>query len=646
VKPAIEPSPFLRLLAIAAWIGLAYGILEGLESFLLSLLPQGLSWQNGNSVDALLYMPVFYLAGYLLIGFLLALVSLLIRRESWDVVLVFGLAALSGYLAARNQGAVFSMWASALLGLGIGSVVVRGYRNHLDRWRAGVMRSLPLLAVVVMAVIGGTWFGKRLVERHRLAALPAAAGGAPSVLLILLDTQRADHLSAYGYHRPTTPHLDSLAATGLLFEQAYASSSWTLPSHASLFTGRMVHEHDAGAGGKRVLAGDHPTLAERFRDAGYATGGFVANTFWAGRHTGLSRGFLHYEDFYGTPGDALQRMALVRDAQWLQSLLGRLNVPVRKRASQINRDFLGWVDRIDGRPFYAFLNYMDVHAPYQPPTSHEGRFGPIRPELRERSLAAATSPGEGLSPARLAHRTDRYDESLLYLDEQIGRLLGELERRNLREKTIIIVTSDHGEHLGEHGLVEHGKSLYTQETRVPLILWYPEVLPRRITAPVSPINLAATAASLAGLRPAPFPGTSLALMAEGAGAGAVPVVSEMGGTGVRDAPAGKGWLKSLVSGPWHLIVRQHGGVELFDITRDTAETTNLAATPIGAAVAGELQAELGRIVGQPIGAARAGPLPSASPSGSRRIAGRPGPPALLSSGPRPSPPGSRIPSPD
>jgi arylsulfatase A-like enzyme len=586
----------VRLVAIAAWIGLAYGIFEGLESFLLSLLPQGLSWQNGNSVDALIFMPALYLVAYLAIGGMVGVVAVLIRRPWWDVVLVFGLVAMSGYLAARNQGAVFSIFASALLGLGIASIAFRLYRKHRDRWSTAIVRSLPLLALTAAGIIGGTHAAKRLVEARRLANLPAIERDRPNILLIVLDTQRADHLSSYGYHRPTTPHLDALADGGVLFERAFSASSWTLPAHASLFTGLMVHEHGAGLGGRRVLDSDYPTLAERLGREGYATGGFVANIFWTGRHTGLARGFLHYEDFYGTLGDALQRMTLVRDFQKLQEWTGGVDIRGRKHASHINDDFLGWVDRLDGRPFFAFLNYMDVHAPYLPPAPFEGMFGPVRPEFRPRKLEIGNEPLKTPSAQMLVHRIDRYDESLRYLDEHIGRLLAQLEQRGLLENTAIIVTSDHGEHFGEHGLHEHGKSLYTQETQVPLIIRRPGgTAGGRVKEPVSTINLAATVGALTGLPPATFPGRSL-LPQRGGSTDGVPVFSEMGETGLRGAPAGQGWLRSLVDRQWHFILRQNGEMELYDLVQDPEETNNLAPSPDHAAVVRRLRDKLEKIL--------------------------------------------------
>ena len=593
------PPPVSTLIAIAATVGIAYGIFEGLESYLLSLLPQGLSWTNGNSVDALRYMPVLYLAAYLVIGLVVVILALLIRRPWWDLLLLSGLVTLSGYLAARNQGGTFSILSSGMLGLGLGTVAFRAYRKRSDRWRRGVVRKLPLVFLTGLVIIGGSYLAARVGEARRIAALPAPTGHRPNVLLIILDTQRADHLSSYGYERPTTPHLDSLAADGILFEQVFSPSSWTLPSHASLFTGRLMLEHGAGNGTVRILDTRFPTLAERLSAEGYATAGFVANTFWAARHTGLARGFAHYEDFYGTPGDALQRMTLVRELQRLTELFGAVDIRGRKRAPHINREFLRWVRRIQDRPFFAFLNYMDVHAPYLPVGGYEGRFGPVNPEFRPKRLAVGNQTSPSISAGERAHRIDRYDESLLYLDFHVGRLLTELENRGVLDSTIVIVTADHGELFGEHGFVEHGKSLYQEETMIPLIIRYPTRVSRgtRVSTRVSSTRLAATIAELLGIRESPFPGRSLLdEIGQDSSTGAS-LVTELGRTRIRGTPAADGWVRSLVSGRWHFILRQSGAHELYDLDADPEELSDQSATPEGREVVEQLRSELERLTG-------------------------------------------------
>jgi len=600
MKPRNSPTPVILLLAIAAWMGLAYGLFEGTESFVLSRIPNALGWRNGNSVEAMMVMPLLYLVVYLALGVLFLPLTLVIRRARWDEVLIFLLTSFSGYLAAKTTGAMVQ-WTCMIFGLGIGTMAVRLFRKHRERWSVGVVRWLPAMVAAALIVMGGAFLAARFAESRELAALPQPPANRPNVLLIVLDTQRADVLSSYGYHRVTTPHLDSLAAEGVLFERAFATSSWTLPTHVSLFTGLLGFQHGVADGPRRLFRPGPVTLAEMLRREGYATAGFVANIYWTGRHTGLARGFAHYEDYYGTPGDALYRATIIREFATVQQMLGAIDVVGRKRASHVNREVLGWMGRVKGRPFFAFLNYFDVHAPYLPPKPFAGRFGVLRPEFQAKRLEIGNQVKRPQAPEQIAYKMDRYEEAMLYLDDHLGKLFAEMKRRGVLDNTIVIVTADHGEHFGEHGIIEHGASLYTQETRVPLIIRFPGRIPAgmRVAAPVSVANIPATVTALTGMRDT-FPGRSLLLPAEAPGPAAVPVVSEMGKTSDGDPkewPGTKGWVKSLVVGQWHYIRLENGEEGLFNLATDLPEATNLAAAPVHAVLLKELRGRLQGILG-------------------------------------------------
>ena len=600
MKPRNSPTPVILLLAIAAWMGLAYGLFEGTESFILSRIPNALGWRNGNSVEAMMVMPLLYLVVYLALGVLFLPLTLVIRRARWDEVLIFLLTSFSGYLAAKTTGAMVQ-WTCMIFGLGIGTMAVRLFRKHRERWSVGVVRWLPAMVAAALIVMGGAFLAARFAESRELAALPQPPAKRPNVLLIVLDTQRADVLSSYGYHRVTTPHLDSLAAEGVLFERAFATSSWTLPTHVSLFTGLLGFQHGVADGPRRLFRPGPVTLAEMLRREGYATAGFVANIYWTGRHTGLARGFAHYEDYYGTPGDALYRATIIREFATVQQMLGAIDVVGRKRASHVNREVLGWMGRVKGRPFFAFLNYFDVHAPYLPPKPFAGRFGVLRPEFQAKRLEIGNQVKRPQAPEQIAYKMDRYQEAMLYLDDHLGKLFAEMKRRGVLDNTIVIVTADHGEHFGEHGIIEHGASLYTQETRVPLIIRFPGRIPAgmRVAAPVSVANIPATVTALTGMRDT-FPGRSLLLPAEAPGPAAVPVVSEMGKTSDGDPkewPGTKGWVKSLVVGQWHYIRLENGEEGLFNLATDLPEATNLAAAPVHAVLLKELRGRLQGILG-------------------------------------------------
>ena len=276
------------------------------------------------------------------------------------------------------------------------------------------------------------------------------AGGPPNLLLVTLDTTRADHLGPYGYPRPTTPRLDALARDAVLYTRAVSTSSWTLPAHASLFTGRFPWSHGAryDPEGPLVLAdaieaprairarGLSPgaeTLAGRLAAAGYDTAAVVGGP-WMLRSFGLAEGFAHYDDDGITEYRGRRAEDVARGARaWLAD----------------------WHDSGDGRPFFLFLNFFDPHFPYDPPPPHDRAFLPpdVEPDSRRRAQWKAL-----------------YDGEIRYVDEQLGSVLDLLEERDLYDDTWIVVTADHGELFGEHGEWGHGGHLYQELVAIPLLV--------------------------------------------------------------------------------------------------------------------------------------------------------------------------------
>ena len=286
----------------------------------------------------------------------------------------------------------------------------------------------------------------------------------PPIVLITLDTTRADRLGCYGYLRRTSPRLDELCAESTVYTRAYSTTSWTLPAHASLFTGAYTYSHGArydpegplvlsdvidhqGAHRYRArgLATETPTLAAALQKAGYATAGFVAGP-WMKRVFGLDRGFAHWDDA-GIDHENGRRAADLTDAAlgWLRSEL---------EASG------------GTRPPMIFLNYYDAHSPYEPPPSHRDRFasgvedgGPL--------------PGPG-EPMTLDQANALYDAEIAYADEHLGRLLDALRELGIYDAAWIVVTADHGDVIGEHGTAGHGRYLWEEEIRVPMIVKRPK----------------------------------------------------------------------------------------------------------------------------------------------------------------------------
>lgn len=594
-SPPARPA---QILLVALFLGLVYGFAEAAVNGAFSLVPGALSWQSANAPPIAWVAPLVYAAAFGIIGAIAAALARVSPRLPWDTALVLTLVWLGAYLLGTLQGQLVSDVAAATLGLGIGAATARGYRARRGSILAFARGSLPWLLGLVVFTFGLVTIGSRLAEGRRVAALGPAPAGMPNVLLLVLDTQRGDHLSSHGYPRPTTPILDSLAARGLRHAAAFAPSSWTLPSHATMLTGRRQSEHRAGIMRRPYLDDRFPTLAGQLAAAGYATGGFVANTYWCGRHTGLARGFHRYRDLYGNVGDALARTVLGRHlASRVLPRFGMTNIPGRKNAAEVNGEFLGWLDAAGTRPFFAFLNYFDVHAPYFPPAPFDGMFSG-RPRERETAssidIGALDGGGQLPSPETIRRIVDGYDEALRYLDTQIGVLLAELDRRGQLENTLVIVTSDHGESFGEHNMLNHGHSLYRDQTHVPLILFWPGRIAARVEArPVGIDRIPATVAAAVGLPAGTFPGRSLLDTA----ANDQPVLSELARrwTEAGPWPSSRASWASVVQGRWHYLAPDSGASELYDVVADPDERMNLAGDSAHAAIRAGLEAVLRRL---------------------------------------------------
>ncbi|MEO8448702.1 MAG: sulfatase [Gemmatimonadota bacterium] len=466
-----------------------------------------------------------------------------------------------------------------LVAIAVGVQVFRWSTQSGESFRRFIRRTTPLLAAVVLAVAGiseGAWW---LTERQALRRLAASDPKAPNILLLILDTVRAENLGLYGYQRPTTPMLDGFAARGAVFERAFAASSWTLQSHASFFTGRLPNELSADF--VTPLDAAPPTLAEVLRDHGYLTAGFVANHTYASAETGLARGFIHYEDYRLTLHQVLLSSELRQIAEG-----GRSKMRIRDHhptSAAVETDLaLTWLSRNagQGHPFFAFINYMDAHLPYRTP-----------PEVVQRFVGAHP-------------KVDGYDAAIAYLDQELGGLFRRLEASGLLANTIVIITSDHGEQLGEHGLSDHGNSLYIQLLHVPLVVVGPGRVPAgvRVADPVSLRDIPATVLALAGFAgSAAMGGRSLtrywdSTVSPGARAESL-LVAEV----ARRPPgavkmlngAGKMW--SVVGGQHHYIASHDGSEELFNYWSDPGESIDIMNAPGAAALVAPFRAEAIRV---------------------------------------------------
>jgi choline-sulfatase len=385
--------------------------------------------------------------------------------------------------------------------------------------RRGLWIGLGVLAVAG-AVGAALWM-------RPAGAVPAAPPVKPNVLLITLDTTRADRLGSYGYAAASTPHLDRLAASGVRFDQALSPAPLTLPAHASLMTGRQPYRHGVRNNGYFTLPADVPTLAGAFAAAGYQTAAFVS-AFVLDRQFGLARGFAHYDDTLDPAAGAAASLDLERRGDRTAAAAGQ------------------WLAaRVSGQPYFVWVHLFDPHDPYAPPSPFREQFA-----------------------GRL------YDGEVAFTDAVIGRLLEQAGFGT--SPTLVVVAGDHGESLGEHGESTHGLFVYESALRVPLIMAGSGITgPAVVAEPVRLIDVAPTLTDFAGLE----------ALADGEGRSLRPLMS--GGRPAHDPPPAyaetyfpqffMGWapLRSLRVGRWKFIDAPEP--ELYDLSVDGGERSNVIA---------------------------------------------------------------------
>jgi arylsulfatase A-like enzyme len=613
---AAGASPWAEVLLIAVWFGLVTGLVEAMAYLLL----KGRGGPLDVTVELLWVAPLVDLAGFVLIGLVLAVTVGRRWPPPRSLTLAVGVLA---FLALADWVALLSVdrlypWAVAALAAGLAAELARQFRKRDALFRSFFRRSLPVVVMLALVLLVAIQGGKWLHERAAVALLPEAPPGSPSVLLIVVDTLRADHLGSHGYGRPTSPAIDELARQGTLFENAISTSSWSLPAHASLFTGRITREHSVDWSQPLYFyETPFPTLAEELRARGYRTAAFSANLEWVSRSLGFGRGFLHFEDYFQSLEDILLRPFYGRlvEQQVLQRL-GYDDLPGRRGAADIRQAALRWVGQGSERPFFIFLNLMDTHDPYLPPEPYRSTFA----STSQPGGVLNRRVGRGdpvLAEDELQAEIDAYDGAIAYVDDQIGQLLADLDARGLGDNLLVVITSDHGEAFGEHRTFIHGNSLFREEIQVPLIFRQRGFVPAgtRVSPPVSFAAIPATILELVGATANPFvrfPSLSALWAPEGPPTSWPPPLAEMAQIPwvPEAAPSRHGAIKALLSQRWHFMMHQTFGPALFDWFDDPQEQVNLVSSPDLAQMLTQLQNTLVQaIMENPIAPAPPTPAP-------------------------------------
>lgn len=531
-----------------------------------------------------------FLAAERFVSFLLGavLVGIGVSAAAWVPLAAFGRVAG----AARIVGAAASIaLVTCLAAASVGpwrQVVFPMAGNGNPRLDGVVIGGvLATVALLLGLRLLETWRPRRTLVPTRVLvvvaaaviALPATArllwplvadrraGARPSVLLISLDTLRADRLGSYGYARPITPKLDALAAQGTLLERAIAPAPWTLPSHVSIFTSLLPFDHHTRWSWMRVPPA-RAMLAERFRDAGYRTAAFTGAAYVAGAY-GFRQGFETYRDY---------------DEEREGGIDAVLDPALR------------WLRETRGRPRFTFVHTYEPHTPYvHREFAREEDRGRLGAALTNVDVESMHDGVLDLTESERRYVSDLYDGDVACTDRRLGAFLDAAESQGLLENTIVLVLSDHGEEFWEHvprHSAGHGHSLYQELIHVPWIIRAPGIpAGRRLRTPVSLIDVGPTLLDLAGLPPdGDHRGRSLApALRSGSEPEVVPVFSESVEYGPDRFAVIDGRLK-VIAVPFP--ERSHHGVrfdvrplEIYDLDRDPEEARDLAGIPDPAAAA-------------------------------------------------------------
>lgn len=388
-------------------------------------------------------------------------------------------------------------------------------------------RQSALIATLILSVITLIGCARR---RH------------PNVLIVTIDTTRADRLGCYGFTLAHTPAIDQLASQGVRFSDAIGSAPITMPAHSSIFTGLYPTAHGVRDNGAYSLGADAVTLAERLHDAGYTTHAFVS-ALVLNRRYGLNQGFETYDDDLWAEDDP--KLFMIRERQ------------APKTADRFLAWFNGW-DKDRSKPFFTWIHFFDPHQPYK------------------------------ASPADLAVSVSPYDAEIMGVDRQIGRIVDTLRSRGVLDDTLLIVTADHGESLGEHGELTHAIFVYDATVHVPLIMRFPKLFtPSTYTAPVRSVDITPTVLDVLGL-PQNKTADGQSLLDALQGKKSPPQLAQYSESLLSEVGFGMAPLFSIRDGGYKYIRAPRP--ELYDLRSDPHELNNVVSSQ--PRVAARLNAEL------------------------------------------------------
>lgn len=517
------------------------------------------------------------------------------------LVVSFALIFASSAAETASSRILAALLAVATAALVVGAgVALRALRNRLAPQAA--LRNAGFAAMIL-----GLVFGPNLLSSApkpgNFPPQPAGAAGKPNILLITLDTVRADHMGIYGYQRANTPNLRSFVQGATFYSHFIAASSITLTSHASIFTGLYPQSHGAYRTAPdfpkgRPLPDTIPTAATQLAAAGYRTMAVIANRYYLRPEWGLSRGFEYLSIgcpvvLLSTNHAFLLRSSVRRHLLTFNGISQDLDAYTWD-ADEVNRQAFELLGQASQKqtPFFLFLNYMDAHAPYVVPRPYSSMYPGRDASISGADYApledAIDDEGMPLTPHVRDHLVSQYDGAIANLDAHLGALIDRLKRLGIYDNTLIIITSDHGEAFGEKGFISHDVSTTQSQVHVPLIVKYPhQTAPDRVDTRASHVDLMPTMMEVAGL-PVPPGVEGISLPRARTETGRV-IVAECH-SNLDNHSRYRRLEYALFFGPMKFVESPKGERALYDLATDPDENHNLFRT--GDAAAAALQAKL------------------------------------------------------
>ena|SRR5579863_6692656 len=505
-------------------------------------------------------------------------------------VLLLGAGQQLAFFQLQNLAEMFGtkvwIWSSLLIG-GLAAITIAAVLLG-RRWRLQPVLTSGAWVLGLALLAGSAWMARVAPAQNLPSPSVSRTSARPNVIVLVMDTVRADHLSLYGYGRETTPNLRRLAEDSVVYNRAISASDFTLTSHATLFTGTYgswngAHCQPPKADYGQPLAPAVPTLAEMLSSTGYRTMGVAANLYLRGDF-GLERGFQTFRIPRPVPLLAAESWYMLRNGirRGLNGIVDTSQFDrLYSRGVEINQTFFEMVKETDlsQSPFFAFFNYMDAHFPYIPPAPFDRLFpGKDRRMLQDdlETIQSKVVNGESLPEIYTSHSVSQYDGGIAYIDSQIGQIMQWLKDQKLYDNTMIIVTSDHGEAFGEKKFFLHGNSTYQNLLHVALLVKYPNSVHKGVVeAPVSTTDVVPTVLDTLRL---PIPPTVQGKnLMDASSLQPREIFGESFPCPVIHTPEciHGCMIRSVISWPNKFITSSSGKYESYDLSNDPDETRNL-----------------------------------------------------------------------